>query len=259
VSTPILRAKNVSWRVATVPILDRVSFDVAPGEFVGIMGRNGAGKSTLLDIIAGLRAPAEGAVVLRDRPIGEWTPLERARIVAHLPQSLRADLAMYAEALVLMGRYVHADRWFESEDDQRIALEAMERCDCLEFRQRPLGTLSGGERQRVFLAACLAQRAQVLLLDEPATFLDVDQQLQCFSVLRAEADQGTACLAVTHDVNLALTFCTRLIVLADRRVARDLPVDTALEDPSWLRVFSSRLHVGPAVEDGGERPWVRYR
>ena len=129
---------------------------------------------------------------------------------------------MRAEALVLMGRYAHADRWFESDEDRRIAEEAMQRCECLEFRRRTLATLSGGERQRVFLAACLAQRAPVLLLDEPATFLDVDQQLQCFSVLRAEADRGAACVAVTHDVNLALTFCTRLIVLADRGVARDL-------------------------------------
>lgn len=257
-STPILRVKHVSWRVGSVPILDRVSFDVAPGEFVGIMGRNGAGKSTLLDIIAGLRTPAEGAIVVDERPVGEWLPIERARMVAHLPQNLRADLAMYAEALVLMGRYVHADRWFESEEDHRIAQEAMERCDCLEFRKRALGTLSGGERQRVFLAACLAQRARLLLLDEPATFLDVDQQLQCFSLLRAEADRGTACLAVTHDVNLALTFCTRLIVLADRQIARDLPAETALDDPSWLRVFSSRLSVGPAVDDS-QRPWVRYR
>ena len=95
----------------------------------------------------------------------------------------------------------------------------------------------------------------MLLLDEPATFLDVDQQLQCFSVLRAEADRGTACVAVTHDVNLALTFCTRLIVLAERGVARDLPTETALDDPAWLRAFSTRL----TVEHGGSRPWVRYQ
>src|SRR6185295_503458 len=99
----------------------------------------------------------------------------------------------------------------------------------------------------------LAQRAPLLLLDEPATFLDVDQQLQCFNVLRAEADRGTACVAVTHDVNLALTFCTRLIVLAERRVARDLPTETALDDPAWLRAFSARL----TVDQSGSRPWVR--
>lgn len=255
-TTPLLRVRNVAWRIpAAATVLTRVSFDVDPGEFVAVMGRNGAGKSTLLDLIAGLRAPTEGAVELEGRPIGRWSPDERARVLAHLPQLLRADLSIRAEALVLMGRYPHAARWFESDDDLRIAHEAMARCECLAFRRRTLATLSGGERQRVFLAACLAQEARVLLLDEPATFLDVDQQLQCFSVVRAEADRGAACLAVTHDVNLALTFCTRLVVLADGGVARDVPIDAALDDPGWLRAFSSRL----SVERGPTGTWVRYQ
>jgi iron complex transport system ATP-binding protein len=252
---PVLGVRNVGWHAGRVPVLEHVSFEVSAGEFVAVMGRNGAGKSTLLDIVAGLRMPTEGAVMLAGRALDELTAIERARMLAHLPQTLRSDLAMPAEALVLMGRYAHADRWLESNEDRQIAEEAMQRCGCLEFRRRTLATLSSGERQRVFLAACLAQRARVLLLDEPATFLDVDQQLQCFNVLRAEADRGIACVAVTHDVNLALTFCTRLIVLAECGVARDLPAETALDDPRWLRAFSSRL----TVEQGGSRPWVRYQ
>jgi iron complex transport system ATP-binding protein len=256
VSDPAIRLRDVGWRVpGGADILQHVSFDVHAGEFVAIMGRNGAGKSTLLDIVAGLRGPSEGSVAIAGRPLDDWPLAERARTLAHLPQMLRADVSVHAEAIVLMGRYPHAARWFESDDDLRIAHEAMARCDCLEFRRRALSTLSGGERQRVYLAACLAQRARVLLLDEPSTFLDVDQQLQCFSVVRAEADGGAACLAVTHDVNLALTFCTRLVVLADRRVARDLSAADALEDPSWLRTFSARLD----LERGPSGAWVTYR
>jgi len=255
-STPALRVRNVAWRAPAGPeVLHGVTLDVSPREFVAVMGRNGAGKSTLLDVIAGLRRPAEGSVALAGRPLDEWHPTERARALAHLPQMLRADLSMHADALVLMGRYPHAARWFESDDDLRIAHEAMERCECLEFRHRALSTLSGGERQRVYLAACLAQQANVVLLDEPATFLDVDQQLQCFSLVRAEADRGAACMAVTHDVNLALTFCTRLVVLADRGIARDVPVEAALDDPSWLRAFSTRVN----IERGPTGTWVRYQ
>lgn len=256
---PILRVRDVAWCAASAarPVIERVSFEVAPGELVAIMGRNGAGKSTLLDIVAGVRSPTAGVVMLADRRLDAWTAMERARLLAHLPQSLRADLAMRAEALVLMGRYPHAARWFESDEDRAIADDAMRRCDCLDLAGRALGTLSGGERQRVFLAACLAQRARVLLLDEPATFLDVDQQLACFTVLRAEADRGTACLAVTHDVNLALTFCTRLIVLAEHGIARDLPTDRALDTPGWLHLFSHRLHVD--ANRDSDRAWVRYR
>ncbi len=264
---PLLRVRQVSWHAGghagSVSVLERVAFEVAAGEFVAIMGRNGAGKSTLLDIVAGLRAPTEGAVVLSGRPLDDWTPQERARVIAHLPQTLRADLSMRADALVLMGRYVHAhasraSRWFESDEDQRIADAAMRRCECFEFRHRTLATLSGGERQRVFLAACLAQRAPLLLLDEPATYLDVDQQLHCFSVLRDEVDRGMTCLAVTHDINLALTFCTRLIILADRGIARDMTTDVALDDPDWLSVFSPRLHVERSSGNSAT-PWVRYR
>lgn len=255
-SRPVLQVRNVGWRAPSGPdVLQRVSFEVAAGEFVGVMGRNGAGKSTLLDILAGLRPPSEGSVVIDDRPLDDWAPMARARVIAHLPQMLRADLSMQAESLVLMGRYPHAGRWFESDEDHQIARAAMQRAECLEFRHRQLATLSGGERQRIYLAACLAQQARVLLLDEPATFLDVDQQLQCFSVVRAEAERGAACLAVTHDVNLALTFCTRLVVLADRGVARDVQTAAALEDPSWLRAFSSRV----SLERGPAGAWVRYR
>jgi len=257
---PLVSVHDVGWRAGQVPIVERVSFDVRPGEFVALMGRNGAGKSTLIDIAAGLRAPSEGAVILAGRSLNDWTGTERARLVAHLPQSVRADLALTAEALVLTGRYPHASGWFESAGDREEARAAMERCSCLEFRRRMVGTLSGGERQRVFLAACLAQRPRLLLLDEPATHLDVDQQLECFSILRAEVDRGAACLAVTHDINLALTFCTRILVLADRTVAHDLATDTALDDPHWLKVFSRRLMVqGGDAAAAHTRPWVRFQ
>ena len=96
--TPVLRVRNVGWRAGTVPVLEQVSFDVGPGEFVAMMGRNGAGKSTLLDIIAGLRHAGRRRRDARRPPARGWTAIERARLLAHLPQQLRADLAMRAEA-----------------------------------------------------------------------------------------------------------------------------------------------------------------
>jgi iron complex transport system ATP-binding protein len=255
-TNPLLSVRDVGWRVGRTTVLERVSFDVAPGELVAVMGRNGAGKSTLIDIVAGLRSPATGSVRLADRPLDRWSAVERARVVAHLPQHLRTDPTLVAESLVLMGRYAHAAHWFECEADLAIAREAMERCNCLQFRTRQVGTLSGGERQRLFLAACLAQRPGVLLLDEPATFLDVDQQTHCFEVLRSEAARGAACMAVTHDINLALTFCSRLIVLAERTLVRDIPAETALDAPEWLTLLSGRLTVDT---NAAQRRWVRYQ
>lgn len=255
-TNPLLQIRNVGWRSGPTTVLESVSLEVAAGEFVALMGRNGAGKSTLLDLMAGLRRPSDDTIALDGRPLDSYTPRDRARALSHLPQHLRVEAAMQARALVLMGRYPHASRWFETAADAEIAEAAMQRCGCSEFSARPLGTLSGGERQRVFLAACLAQQPKLLLLDEPATFLDVDQQLHCFSVLRHEADRGAACLAVTHDINLALARCTRIIVLAGRGVARDLLATSALDDPEWLQFFSPRL----AVDRGtARRPWVCYQ
>lgn len=253
--TATLSVKDLWWHAGEVPILEDVTFDVVPGEFVALMGRNGAGKSTLLDLVAGLRRPSRGAVIIDGRGLDEWHRGDLARIVTHLPQLVHTDVGFTVEQLVLMGRYPHADRWFESDADRDAVEHAMTRCDCLAFRRRRLHTLSGGERQRVLLAACLAQQPRMLLLDEPATYLDVDQQLHCFSILRAEADRGAACLAVTHDINLALTFCTRIVVLAGKTVARDASTEAALEHPEWLRLFSSRLDV---TTTPAGRPWVWY-
>jgi iron complex transport system ATP-binding protein len=250
-----LQVEHVAWQVAGRPVLSDVSLAIRGGEFAAVLGRNGAGKSTLLDIVAGLRRQTSGTVRLADRPVTTWDPRTRARLMAHLPQSVRPDLPFLAGELVLMGRYPHTDRWFESNHDRDAVEQAMRRTDCWELRDRPMRTLSGGERQRVLLAACFAQAAQLLLLDEPSTHLDIDQQLQCFSLLRQESGRGVACLAVTHDLNLALTYASRLIVLADGRVAVDLPIEEAARSGEWLALFSPHLTMSTTPTG---RPWVSY-
>lgn len=250
-----LQIENVAWHVGGRSVLSSVSLNIREREVAVVMGRNGAGKSTLLDIVAGLRQPTDGDVRLNDRPAAAWDPRERARLVAHLPQAVRPDLPFLAGELVLMGRYPHTDRWFESDEDRLAVERAMCRTDCWDLRDRLVQTLSGGERQRVLLAACFAQTPQLLLLDEPSTHLDIDQQLHCFSLLREESERGAACLAVTHDVNLALTYATRIIVLAQGRVALDVPVEDAVRVPDWLALFSPRLTLSTTPAG---RPWVSY-
>jgi iron complex transport system ATP-binding protein len=250
-----LRVEDVAWCAGGRPILSGVTFEVQGGEVAVVMGRNGAGKSTLLDIVAGLKTSTGGEVRLDDRALAAWDPRARARVVAHLPQTVRPDLPFLAGELVLMGRYPHTDRWFEGDEDRTAVERAMRRTDCWELRDRLLQTLSGGERQRVLLAACFAQEPELLLLDEPSTHLDIDQQLHCFSLLREESARGAACVAVTHDLNLGLAYGTRLIVLADGKVALDVPVEDAIRSPDWLSLFSSRLTLS-MTESG--RPWVSY-
>jgi iron complex transport system ATP-binding protein len=252
----VVQLQAIAWQAGGAEVVRDVTFEAAEGELIALIGRNGAGKSTVLDLIAGTRRPTAGTVSLEGRPLQTWTATERARRIVHLPQAVPAELPFTVEQLVLMGRYPHADRWFESDADRRAAVQAMTTCDCLVFRSRRASTLSGGERQRVLLAACLAQEPRLLLLDEPSTFLDVDQQLRCFSLLRDEAISGRACIAVTHDLNLALTFCTRIIVLAGTTVACDMSVSEARRRDDWLPLLSSRLRIDTT---GAGQAWVSYR
>jgi iron complex transport system ATP-binding protein len=243
------------WSAGPTPIVSDVSFEVQAGEFVALMGRNGAGKSTVLDLIAGLRTPSDGDVRVDGRSLRAWPARARARLLAHLPQAVRPDLPFRAGEVVLMGRYPHTDRWFESDTDRAAVERAMRRTACWDLRGRSMRTLSGGERQRVLLASCFAQEPRLWLLDEPSTYLDIDQQIHCFAALREACDEGAACVAVTHDVNLALTYGTRLIVLEAGRVAVDQPVAVAARSADWLTHFSSRLAL---MTTPGGRPWVSY-
>jgi iron complex transport system ATP-binding protein len=181
---------------------------------------------------------------------------DRSHWISHLPQGVRNELPFSVEQVVLMGRYPHADRWFESDDDRSHADDAMLKMGCLAFKHRLYLSLSGGEKQRVLLAACLAQDPRILLFDEPSTYLDVDQQLQCFSTLAKVARDGALCIAVTHDLNLALARCTRLLVLHDGRIAADVVVEQAAREPAWLGFLSPRLKL---VQTPEGRPWVLYQ
>jgi len=237
-------------------VLQSVSFMAGEGEFLALLGINGSGKSTLLDIISGFRRRQTGSITIKGRAQEEWRRREMAQQVSHLPQSIHADLPFTAEQLVGMGRYPHTDSWFESQEDHQYIRKSMERTSCWSLRHRAFGSLSGGERQRVLVAACLAQNAAVLLLDEPSAFLDIEQQMHGFSVLRDEAQAGKLCIAATHDLNLALTYCTRLLVLANGFIAHDIRVGEVYDNQEWLNLFSNRLHMG-ATPHGA--PWVWYQ
>jgi iron complex transport system ATP-binding protein len=252
----VLSIDDLSFSHGNREVLKRATFRAQPGEFLALLGVNGAGKSTLLDILAGLRKANAGTIEVDGREQHHWSPRDLAQRISHLPQAVHAGLPFTAEQLVAMGRYPHTDRWFESEEDHRLIRKAMERTQCWQHRHRIFGTLSGGERQKVLLAACLAQNASMLLLDEPSTFLDIEQQLQCFALLREETQHGKVCIAVTHDLNLALTHCTRLLVLANGVIAYDLLALEACQSHGWLEAFSPRLRIERTPTG---QPWICYQ
>ena len=210
---PVYSLRNVSMRYGHNNVLQQISAEFNAGEFVAIAGPNGAGKSTQIGIMAGLRPRYGGTCKLLGREVISWTRREFARRVSVVLQSVRVDFGFTAEQIVLMGRTPFADALFESERDATEVGRAMEMTGTREFRHRDIRTLSGGERQRVIIAAALAQSPEVLLLDEPTTFLDIEHQLSIYRLLRDLSQSGVLVIAVTHDLNLAAQFSDRILLL----------------------------------------------
>jgi len=216
--------------------LSEASFDFPKNGLITIAGPNGAGKSTLLGMMAGLRSPYSGSCTYDGKEIRQWPKREFARKVAFLPQSVRMQFPFTVEEVVLMGRTPYASGWFQTAEDRSAVEDAMTTTDTLAFRARDFRSLSGGEAQRVILASALTQRPEALLLDEPATHLDLRHQLALYKLL-GELSKSLLVVAVTHDLNLALRFSHRVMVLEDGRIAADGMPQDVLNPELIGRVF----------------------
>jgi iron complex transport system ATP-binding protein len=205
--------------------------------------------------MAGLRTQYSGNCLFQGREVSGWPRRQIARAVSFVPQSLRLEFPFTAEQVVLMGRTPYCDGLFEAPEDHHAVQRAMEITDTLEFRRRDFRSLSGGERQRVVLASALAQVPKVLLLDEPAAFLDVKHQIALHRLLRELCRQGLLVVAATHDLNLAAAYSDRVVVLHKGRIAADAPPGEAFRPDIIRAVFEVQadLVAGPAG-----RAWIRY-
>lgn len=242
------RAKTLGFEYG----LSDVSFDLPSLGFVAVAGPNGAGKSTLVGILAGLRGPYRGSCVYRDREVARWARREFAREVAFLPQSLRLEFPFSAEEVAFMGRAPYAHGWYATQEDRDAVERALRLTDSLEFRARDVRSLSGGERQRVMLASALAQEPQALLLDEPATFLDLRHQIGIYKLL-SELGRRMLVVAVTHDLNLALRFATHVLVLDQGKLAAEGAPSEVLTPALLDRVFQVRVQMHSS---GGGHRWM---
>jgi iron complex transport system ATP-binding protein len=201
-------------------VLERLSLDVAPGRISVIVGANASGKSTLLRAMARLLSPRNGRVLLDGRSMAEIPTREVAEVLGLLPQSPIAPEGIVVADLVGRGRYPHQG-WFRrwsSADDAAVA-DALRATDTLALADRPVDELSGGQRQRVWIAMALAQQTDVLLLDEPTTFLDLAHQVDVLDLLTdLNRDRGTTIVVVLHDLNLAARYADVLIAMKDGRL-----------------------------------------
>ncbi len=222
-----------------------VSFQAFPGELVGLLGPNGSGKSTLIKVLSGLRSDHDGLARIEGRDVGDIPRRELARTLAVVPQESTFGFPFTALEIVLMGRHPHLSGLaFESEADIEVAHAALERCGSLDLAPRPIHELSSGERQRIVFAKALAQQPRIMLLDEPASFLDLRHQVELFDVLRDLADRDRCTvLTVLHDVNLAAEYCDTIVLMADGCVHARGPAAEVLTYANLTHVFGTEVYV----------------
>jgi iron complex transport system ATP-binding protein len=251
---PVFAARDVEFGYGGTFRLAGVSFEVADGEIMGLVGPNSSGKTTLLRLLSKVHAPDRGEIRFRGRPLGAVGRLDLARNVAVVPQEEQLAFPVSVEELVLMGRFPRGNgRLFEGPSDLAQAREAMALAGVLELGDHSVDTLAGGERQRALLARALAQEPQVLLLDEPTSHLDLLHQRHLVQLLRRlNHERGTTVIFVSHDLNLAAELADRLLLLSNGRVVRLGPpgevLDAAvLEQAYGCPVWVERLASGRPV------------
>ncbi|MCL5985902.1 MAG: ABC transporter ATP-binding protein [Actinobacteria bacterium] len=237
-------------------ILKGLNLNVPAGELFGIIGPNGSGKSTVLKILTRLLRSYSGRVEILGRSLGSYRRVELARRVAIVPQEFTLDFDFSVEEVIEFGRNPHMKRFqTPSKDDRQTIEEAIETTHLGDLRSRPITALSGGEKQRVILAQALAQKPELLLLDEPTTHLDVAFQIEIMEIIKQlNTRDDITVLAVLHDLNLASQFLNSIALMESGMIRDCGRVGEVLTRENIERVFGIDVKVSRNPHTG--KIWV---
>ncbi|CAM2984989.1 ABC transporter ATP-binding protein [Paenibacillus sediminis] len=244
----MITVKNAAKAYDGQFVLEGVNWHINQGEWWGIIGPNGSGKSTLLHLISGTEKLTNGDISIQGKPISNYSRKELSRIVAVLQQDGVPQIHFPVRDVIEMGRFPYQD-WLGREqqgyeEKDQLLNEIMSKLELDSIADRSVDELSGGQRQRVALGKVMAQEPQVLLLDEPTTYLDIRYQLQFMELVQKwRMDNGLTIIAVLHDLNLAAQFCDKLLVLKDgKAVSSGTPAEILTRDN-----IHSVFKVNPAI------------
>ncbi|HEV2086822.1 MAG TPA: ABC transporter ATP-binding protein [Cryptosporangiaceae bacterium] len=248
-----IEVRRLTVTLGKVPVLRGVDADVAPGGWLAVVGPNGAGKSTLLKAVTNL-VRHSGEVAVGGRPVPSMNARQRARLVAYAPQVPVLPPELTVLDYVLLGRTPYiGPLGRESRYDREVGASVLDRLDLAGLADRSLGALSGGEQHRVVLARALAQQAQVLLLDEPTTALDIGHQQQVLELVdRLRRDDGLTVVTSLHDLTLAGQYAEAMLMLVDGRVVAAGSADEVLTESALAAYYGAKVRVvtGPDGRPG---------
>ncbi len=247
-----LKAKNVEFGYNSTLVLEGVSMDLDSSEIVGIVGPNGAGKSTLIRCIDRILTPGGGTILLDENDISNMTRMEIAKRMGYVPQTTTRVFPATVFDTVLMGRRPHLG-WKSSEEDVEKVLEILELLGIMEFAMRDFNEISGGQQQKVLIARALAQEADILLLDEPTSNLDIRHQLEVMEIMTniVHRKKISAVMAI-HDLNLAARYTSRILMLNGGRIFAAGNPESVLTEENIRRAYG----VEALVKSDGERPYI---
>ncbi len=235
-----LSAEALTLAYGARTIVEGLSVGIPPGRITAIVGPNGCGKSTLLRALARLIAPREGQVVLDGKALHGRPSKEVARTLGLLPQSPTAPEGIAVADLVGRGRHPHQRplaRW--NEHDYEVVAASLAATGIADLADRSVDELSGGQRQRVWIAMALAQETDILLLDEPTTFLDVSHQIEVLDLLTdLNRDRGTTIVMVLHDMNLAARYADHVFAMRAGEVVADGPPHAVMTSDLIREIFA---------------------
>lgn len=215
-----IKINNLNWSYDQKKILEDITLDIEGGLFTGIIGPNGSGKTTMAKLMSKLLKTSRKTIYLDQKDLSEIKIPDLAKTMAMVPQSTAITYDLTAYEIVLLGRTPHLKRFQrESHHDHEIVESVMRETDTWQYKDRLIHQLSGGERQRVIIARALAQEPEVLILDEPVTYLDVHHQLQVMTLIRQLSQKRKMTIVtILHDLNYALKYCDQVMMLHEGKV-----------------------------------------
>jgi len=247
-----LAAEHVRLAYDDRVVVRDLDLQLTEGSFTAIVGPNGCGKSTLLRALGRLMRPTSGQVLLDGRSIARTPTREVAKVLGLLPQSPVAPEGLTVGDLVARGRHPH-QTWLRqwSTDDESVVAEALAWTDMAGLAERPVDELSGGQRQRAWISMALAQGTDLLLLDEPTTYLDLSHQIDVLELVgRLHAERGRTVVVVLHDLNLAARYAQRLVAMKDGELVASGTPTEVLTEQLLADVFDLEARILPDPVSG---------